>query len=295
MIPHSGHFFTCNKLQVKMGPFCRMMTKSRRFERETEMEKTKRQEAPDWAIAINAFNTYLSQDLLGGPRLIRIAWVINLHKFLTPFVVALLMIEFRNYSTAAWVYLALHGSYGFCWLLKHAVFRDPKWETRATFGGALMVFMLLAAYWVAPYLLISDVLGSNRPAPSNWLIAFCIALFTLGLMIMVASDCQKRFTLRYRRALITDGMFRYVRHPNYLGEMMLYSAYALLVQHWIPWVILAYFWTTLFLVNMLMIESSISRYPEWEEYKARTGMLIPWRFFASRPTEHPPRTLARGK
>jgi protein-S-isoprenylcysteine O-methyltransferase Ste14 len=252
-----------------------------------ELETIKKQEVPGWVKSINTFNTYLSQDLFGGPKLIKMAWVINLHKFLTVFVVALLMIRFDNYSTAAWVYMALHGSYGFCWLLKHLVFRDPKWETRATFGGAIALFMILALYWAAPFLLISDVLGANRPAPPDWLIAFCIALFTFGLMIMFASDCQKQFTLKYRRSLITEGMFRYVRHPNYLGEMMLYAAYALLVQHWIPWVILAYFWTALFLVNMLMIESSISRYPEWEEYKARTGMLIPWGFFVRNRAEQP--------
>ncbi len=251
------------------------------------METGKKQEVPEWARTINAVNTWLSQDLLGGPRLIKMAWVINLHKFLTVFVVALLMVRFDNYSTAAWVYMALHGSYGFCWLLKHVVFRDPKWETRVTFGGAAALFMILALYWVAPYLLISDVLGRSRPAPSNWLISICIALFILGLTIMVVSDCQKQFTLKHQRRLITEGMFRYVRHPNYLGEMMLYTAFALLVQHWIPWVILAYFWTALFLVNMLMIESSISRYPEWEEYKARTGMLIPWRILASKPMERP--------
>jgi len=252
------------------------------------MEIANRQEAPQWARTINAVNSYLSQDLLGGPSLVKMAWVINLHKFLTVFVVALLMVRYDNFSTAAWVYMALHGSYGFCWLLKHRVFPDPKWETRVTFGGAGALFLILALYWVAPFLLISDVLGPNRPAPPHWLIAFSIALFTVGLMIMFAADCQKRFSLKYRRELITDGMFRYVRHPNYLGEMMLYSAYALLVQHWIPWAILAYFWTTLFLVNMLMIESSISRYPEWEEYKARTGMLLPWKIFVSKPYRDEP-------
>ncbi len=55
------------------------------------MEMIKRQEAPDWARRVNAFNTCLGQDLLGGPKLIKLAWVINLHKFLTIFVVALLI------------------------------------------------------------------------------------------------------------------------------------------------------------------------------------------------------------
>lgn len=241
------------------------------------METTQKQEAPGWAIAVNAFNTYLSQDLLGGPRPVKTAWVINLHKFLTVFVVSLFMILFDNFSTAAWVYLALHGTYGFCWLLKHAAFRDPKWETRITFGSAIFLFLLLGTYWVAPFLLISDTLG-NRPAPPIWLITFCVAFFVLGVTIMVASDCQKNITLKYRPGLITDGMFKFVRHPNYLGEMMLYASFALLVQHWIPWVVLAYWWTTVFFVNMLMIESSISRHPEWDAYKARTGRLLPLRF-----------------
>jgi protein-S-isoprenylcysteine O-methyltransferase Ste14 len=251
------------------------------------METTKRQEAPSWVRAIYAFNTYLTQDLLGGPRLIKMAWAINLHKFLTVFVVALLMIGFNNFSTAAWVYMALHGAYGFCWLIKHVAFRDPKWETKATFGGAVLLFLLLATYWIAPFLLISNVLGINRPAPPDWLIAICIALFTFGLTIMIASDCQKQYTLKYRRGLITEGLFKYIRHPNYLGEMMVYASYALLVQHWIPWIVLAYWWTMGFLVNMLMIEESISRYPDWEAYKARTGMLLPWRFFMGKPTEAP--------
>jgi hypothetical protein len=70
-----------------------------------------------------------------------------------------------------------------------------------------------------------------------------------------------------------------------LGEMMLYTSFALLVQHWLPWIVLAYWWTNVFFVNMLLIESSISRYPEWEAYKARTGRLLPWRFFTRKPDQ----------
>jgi hypothetical protein len=56
---------------------------------------------------------------------------------------------------------------------------------------------------------------------------------------------------------------------------------------WAVRVTLAYFRTTLFLVNMLMIESYISRYPEWEAYNARTGMLIPRVFFVRNRAEQP--------
>jgi steroid 5-alpha reductase family enzyme len=92
---------------------------------------------------------------------------------------------------------------------------------------------------------------------------------------MMASDAQKHFTLQVRRGLITTGFFARVSHPNYLGEMILYGAFAVVAGHWIPWIVLAWVWLVLFVPNMLGKEASMSRYPEWADYKARTGMLLP--------------------
>ena len=63
---------------------------------------------------------------------------------------------------------------------------------------------------------------------------------------MIAADAQKYFTLRVKSGLITDGMFRHVRHPNYLGEMMIYGSFALMVGHWLPWLVLAGVWFGVF-------------------------------------------------
>jgi hypothetical protein len=97
----------------------------------------------------------------------------------------------------------------------------------------------------------------------------------LGVAIMLSADAQKYFTLRQRRGLITDGLFARMRHPNYLGEMMVYAAYALLVRHPLPWAILGWIWLQIFGTNMVMVEASLARYPEWNAYRARTGMLLP--------------------
>ena len=102
-----------------------------------------------------------------------------------------------------------------------------------------------------------------------------ISLHTLGVVIMMTADCQKYFTLKYHQGLIREGLFKYIRHPNYLGEIMLYASYAMIVQHWIPWAILAWVWIGVFLVNILQKEASMSRYPEWADYKKQSGMLIP--------------------
>jgi protein-S-isoprenylcysteine O-methyltransferase Ste14 len=105
--------------------------------------------------------------------------------------------------------------------------------------------------------------------------ALCIGLHTLGCVIMIAADAQKYFTLQHRRGLITTGMFARIRHPNYLGEMMIYGSYALMVWHWLPPIVLAWVWGGVFAVNMILKEASMSRYPEWAAYRKRTWWLVP--------------------
>lgn len=228
-----------------------------------------------WARKMAAFNRFLSVDFLGGPRPFKLATVINLQKGGTLPFVALLMWWSNNQSVAAFVYLALHGSYGLCWLLKHFSFADLRWDVRVTLGGALMSWVLvLGLYWVAPVLLLTDLLGP-RSQPTAGQIGAAILVHTLGVVIMMVADAQKHFTLRVKVGLIDDGLFKYVRHPNYLGEMMVYGAYALLVGHWLPWVILAWVWSQVFAVNILIKEASLARHPGWAAYKARTGMLLP--------------------
>lgn len=231
--------------------------------------------APKIIQRMNAFNKYMSEDCLGGPRLIKMASVINFQKGMTVLWVAALMWHFQNFSAAAWTYLALHGSYGIIWLMKDRLFPDPNWEKRTTFAGAFNMWaMVLGPYWVAPFLLISNVLGP-RPETPTWLLGTAGFTYAIGLVLMTGADAQKYFTLKVKRGLITDGFFKRIRHPNYLGEMMIYGSFAMIVQHWLPWAILAWVWINLFTVNMLMKEASMSRYPEWAAYKARSGMLLP--------------------
>ena len=222
------------------------------------------------------FTAFITERFLGGPQILKLAWVINFQKTGTFFYILFLMYYYQNFSLAANVYLALHGMYGFCWMLKHFAFPDRRWEKKVTLGGGLMAFMLvLGLYWVFPFLLISGILGPDQKIASLAVLTAAISLHTLGVVIMMTADCQKYFTLKYHRGLIREGLFKYIRHPNYLGEVMLYASYALIVQHWIPWAILAWVWIGVFLVNILQKEVSMARYPEWADYKKRSGMLIP--------------------
>ena len=59
-------------------------------------------------------------------------------------------------------------------------------------------------------------------------------------------------------------------------------ALPILASHWIAWAILAYACVCVFFPRMLVKDASISRYPGFEEYRARSGLLIPWAFFNGR-------------
>jgi protein-S-isoprenylcysteine O-methyltransferase Ste14 len=224
-----------------------------------------------WLTRYLKLRDYLTDDFLGGPKPVKFAWAINLQKGGTLLFVLALMAAFDVWNATAWTYLGLHGSYGLIWLLKEAVFPDPAWQKRITLGGALNAWLfVLGPYWLAPLLLI--VLRIEQPPA---VLGVAIVLYAFGVALMVGADAQKYFVLRARRGLIVDGFFARTRNPNYLGEMMIYASFALVAGHWLPWLVLAWVWLGVFVPNMLRKDASMARYPEWAEYKARTGLLLP--------------------
>jgi protein-S-isoprenylcysteine O-methyltransferase Ste14 len=136
----------------------------------------------------------------------------------------------------------------------------------------------LGLYWLAPVLIVTQ-----RIEAPLWLLGTATLTYVLGVVVMMGSDAQKYFVLKARRGLITDGFFARVRHPNYLGEMLLYGSFAALSLHWAPWLVLAWVWLGVFVPNMVRKERSMARYPEWAAYAARTGFLVPRVLPASPP------------
>ncbi|NEO45861.1 MAG: DUF1295 domain-containing protein, partial [Moorea sp. SIO4A3] len=103
-----------------------------------------------------------------------------------------------------------------------------------------------------------------------------------------ASDAQKYYTLKYRSGLITEGFFARCRNTNYLGEILIYSGFVMLAQHWLPFLILAAFIAGIFIPNMLKKDKSLSRYPEFADYKANSGLLLPQLFLATTSSANDP-------
>jgi protein-S-isoprenylcysteine O-methyltransferase Ste14 len=180
------------------------------------------------------------------------------------------MALYGNWTIGPWVYLALHGTYGLLWLLKDRWFPDRQWEQPITGAVALSGFVALGLYWLAPWLLIR-----SGAVPPPALVAAAVALCLLGVFLHFGSDAQKHFSLQFRPGLIQEGFFARSRNPNYLGEILIYLSFAVLAMHWLPFLVLSGFVVGVFVPNMRRKDASLARYPEFEAYRSRSGLLLP--------------------
>ena len=111
----------------------------------------------------------------------------------------------------------------------------------------------------------------------NIIIASSIFLYAFGVFLHFTSDMQKFTQLKSKPGqLIDDGLFRRCRNINYFGELLIYSSFALLAMHWIPWVVLLLFIILVWAPNMLRKDKSLAKYDNFEDYKKGSKLFIPF-------------------
>jgi len=203
----------------------------------------------------------------------KMRWYINLHKVLTaPIVLAMMAFQDQWENPTAWVYLALHGTYGLLWVWKSRIFPDKSWERQASLGFGLVIWLALTLYWIAPWLITSG--GVQAPYA---LLAVAISLFVIGVFQHFVTDMQKHTALTLQpEQLITTGMMARSRNLNYFGELLIYLALALLAMHWLPLLVLVGYLVFVWAPNMRRKDRSLARYAEFEAYRRRTKWLIPY-------------------
>jgi protein-S-isoprenylcysteine O-methyltransferase Ste14 len=190
------------------------------------------------------------------------------------FVLALMAVFHQLQNPTAWVYLALHGTYGTLWVMKGRIFPDRSWEQSCSLAYGLVIWAGLCLYWVAPWLIMSQ--GIQTPA---WYLGMCVFLYAMGVFLHFSADMQKYIALKEKPGhLITDGLFSRVRNMNYFGELLIYSGFGLLAMHWLPLLILLAWVFFVWTPRMLRKDRSLSRYPEFADYRARTKLFIPFLF-----------------
>lgn len=205
----------------------------------------------------------------------KLKYFIDSNKGATAFIILILMAIYGQWQNpTAWVYLALHGTYGFLWVLKSHVFPDQAWEQEVSLGFGLVSWGALCLYWVAPWMLMAR--GVQAP---GWYQALCISLCALGIFCHFASDMQKHMALSLNPGrLITDGLFTRVRNVNYFGELLIYLGFGLLAMHWAPLLILLVWVLFYWLPRMRRKDIVLSQLEGFGDYKAHSKLFIPYIF-----------------
>ena len=204
---------------------------------------------------------------------------IDIHKGLNSLFILFLMYYFDSWNNLiAWIYLALHGTYGYLWILKSKIFPDKQWENKTSIGYGLVIWAGLSLYWISPYIIITGnhMIPFNIPLYPVY-IFFCISLFIFGVFLHFTSDMQKYISLKLNPGnLIQNGMFQKVRNTNYLGELLIYLGFTLLAIDWAPIIALFLFIAIIWIPNMIKKDKSLSRYPEFKNYKNKSYKFIPY-------------------
>lgn len=198
---------------------------------------------------------------------------INLHKLLCTPACLMAMAYHENFTLVPCLYTALHGTYSICWLL-HAVMFPPKnFEIALTPGQFVMNFVFVNLYWALPWYSAKTGVEGAIGVPQ---ICAAVAIYTMGMFLHYVADAHKYYALKYRgKGLVTDGLYAYSRNPNYVGEVLIYIGFGLLQMSAVPWCINLFFWSTLFVMNAINKDKSLSRYEGWAEYKKQSGMFFP--------------------
>jgi len=92
---------------------------------------------------------------------------------------------------------------------------------------------------------------------------------------MLLADSQKFYTLKYKKGLISDGLMKYSRNPNYLGEIMVYGSFILLTNDMVSYISVGQVWVIVFTLRMYQKELSLRKKEGWQEYSQRSWVLIP--------------------
>ncbi len=217
----------------------------------------------------------VNSPLAFGPKLIKFNWIINAQKTGTIFLMFSLMVYYNNFSTGAWLYLSLHGTYGLLWFLKDMVFPDKSFQAKLTIVPALLVSLFLLSYWLMGFEIMCGLGDQN---PSGKKIFGCFFLFSLGNILMMCADLQKYIVLKYKKGLIDDYFMKNNRNTNYFGEIIVYLTFAIACGRKEGYIMLICEWILFFGSRIYMKDLSLSRKHGFEKYK-KNSYIILFKFF----------------
>lgn len=168
---------------------------------------------------------------------------------------------------------------------RYAAWRK-EWGDTFVVRSFLQVYMLQGAviYIVSLPILFANLYGA---ASLSWLTAAGIALWIIGFFFEAEGDRELDAFMRNaanKGKLMTRGLWKYTRHPNYFGESMMWWGIAVAALSLLPNGLLGTigFLSPILITYLLlkvsgipMLEKKMQEHPDWSEYARKTSAFIP--------------------
>lgn len=169
--------------------------------------------------------------------------------------------------------------------------RDGRFDSLKQHPGRFLVPWTLQALWATAVALPVVVVATDARAPAlGWVDGVGLALWALGFALEVVADGQKsafRAKFGNRGRFIQHGLWAWSRHPNYFGEILLWTGLCVAASgsftggQWVAWV--SPLLTALLLTRVSGIpllearaEERWGEEPGYREYVANTPVLVLW-------------------
>lgn len=158
-----------------------------------------------------------------------------------------------------------------------------QWGKYFVIRSFAQIFMLQGVLLLLVIMPVLLIVGQEQP-PLNLLDGLGLLVWLTGFFFETVGDRQLAVFIgdpANRGRLMSKGLWRFTRHPNYFGEAALWWGMGILAlsapRGWLglfgPALIT---FLLLFVSGVPLLEKKYRGRPDWEEYKKRTSMFIPW-------------------
>jgi steroid 5-alpha reductase family enzyme len=159
--------------------------------------------------------------------------------------------------------------------------------------GSSVPFGVKIAIWVTCALLyVTQVSGVfyrlHNAAADNAFVFIGAAIMALGLILETAADLQKNAAKKINpKRFVDTGLYRLVRCPNYLGEMIFWTGVLVsaigAVSHWGQWIVIAVGYIGIIFVMFsgarrleIRQDKNYGADPEYQKYVTTVPILLPF-------------------
>jgi steroid 5-alpha reductase family enzyme len=157
-----------------------------------------------------------------------------------------------------------------------------QWGGYAAINSFIRVFMLQGLLM----LLVSApvwFLNTGYKSDFHWWFLAGVVVWVIGFFFETVGDWQlKKFISdpNNKGKIMTQGLWRYTRHPNYFGEVILWWGVYLMALAYAGWWTIIGPLTITYLIlkvsGIPMLEKKYENNKEFQAYKARTNAFFPW-------------------